>query len=381
MMDKKVFLEYPGKRIKAMDGLAVTAQVWEEAHDYHRRKMRLHNQLLHGAGIVEGLNVIASDPPDSSVYITPGIAVDPCGEIITVPEPVAFDLGQASNFVYLVLTYGESRPVQDNPTGPAYIRAEFSVEVKDRPDCQGGVVLARIRRERGASIIDASRPEFPGWNEIDLRFRTRVNRLGSMEGLPASLGIIYPAGISEFIDTHGTTWLARALRQAGQSVWVDDGIQLNADLERYDLLYLVSRDAFQLTREQMNHLYTYLGSGGTVFMDCCLKDSSTGPAPAAASYADLAASFGIELREVQRGHSLLSEPHLFGLPPVGFDGSENHRLMAGNGIILSEQDYGCIWQGERRDRPAQREEIRAAMEWGENILHYALHRKKEAKAE
>ena len=67
---------YPLKRIKPSDGLAITAEVWEEAHEYHRHNHRYHTMLGHGPGILSGLEVIASDPPDTSIYISPGVAID-----------------------------------------------------------------------------------------------------------------------------------------------------------------------------------------------------------------------------------------------------------------------------------------------------------------
>ena len=75
-MDKNEQLQVlPTTRIKPVDGMAVTADVWEEAHDYHLRSGRGHAALLHGSGIVAGLEVIASDPADTAVYIKPGVAV------------------------------------------------------------------------------------------------------------------------------------------------------------------------------------------------------------------------------------------------------------------------------------------------------------------
>ncbi len=76
MDNKDLLQEFPAKRIKPVDGLAVTAKVWEEAHEYHRQRQRFHAMLNHGAGVVTGLEVIASDPPDTAVYVQPGIALD-----------------------------------------------------------------------------------------------------------------------------------------------------------------------------------------------------------------------------------------------------------------------------------------------------------------
>ena len=45
----------PTRRIKAMDGMAVTADVWEEAHQYHYQHQTLHARYGHGAGVLGGL--------------------------------------------------------------------------------------------------------------------------------------------------------------------------------------------------------------------------------------------------------------------------------------------------------------------------------------
>src|SRR5690606_6939207 len=102
MLTREALSIFPHKRIRAVDGMAVTAEVWEEAHDYHRQLNRLHTVLHHGAGIVTGLEVIASDPPDNSVYLLPGLAVDSVGQTIVVPEPRAYDLGNAEGRLYLI---------------------------------------------------------------------------------------------------------------------------------------------------------------------------------------------------------------------------------------------------------------------------------------
>ncbi len=72
------------KRLHPTDGMAVTAKVWAEAHAYHRLRQQAHLALAHGAGILSGLEVIASDPPDGTVYILPGSAIAPNGELILV---------------------------------------------------------------------------------------------------------------------------------------------------------------------------------------------------------------------------------------------------------------------------------------------------------
>ena len=87
MTEPDFLKDNPTRRIKAVDGMAVTADVWEEAHDYHRRQAEMHARFGHGAGILTGLEVVASDPADTAVYIRPGVAIDHEGRTIVVAEP------------------------------------------------------------------------------------------------------------------------------------------------------------------------------------------------------------------------------------------------------------------------------------------------------
>ena len=144
---------YPVRRIKPVDGMAVTAQVWEEAHEFHRQQQRYHALLSHGQGILAGLEVIASQPPSSVVYVLPGIAIGPEGDVILLNEPTPFDLGAtAEGLLCLFLTYNESRPMamgsSDQGDQPLFIRTEFGLEAAQRLPASGGLELARVRRSR-----------------------------------------------------------------------------------------------------------------------------------------------------------------------------------------------------------------------------------------
>ncbi len=37
MFSNEILRLFPRKRIKAVDGMAVTAAIWEESHEYHRQ--------------------------------------------------------------------------------------------------------------------------------------------------------------------------------------------------------------------------------------------------------------------------------------------------------------------------------------------------------
>lgn len=391
MINKNLVREFPAKRIKPVDGLAVTAQIWEEAHEYHRQRHRLHDLLRHGPGIVAGLEVIASDPPDSSVYILPGVAVDPRGETIIIPEPVAYDVGPAHGLLYLALSYEESRPMQEQDDGASYVHAQFGIEAALAMPDSPSVELARIRREdRDTPIVDASSVEFPEPNAIDQRFRQTSPWAGAAaQAAPpqaASIAVCYAGDFRDSSLGHGAGVLARSLRHAGRPVWVDDDIPLAPGLESYTLVYLVGHKDFELGRDEMNALYSYLQDGGTVLIESCRKQSAGGGAvdsqspPSDTSFSALLASMGIELSEPDPGDGLLVEPHLFAVPPPGYETETPPQVLVGKGVILTTCDYGCLWRGERRGRAATREEIRTSVEWGENVVVYAVKRLQRARS-
>ena len=389
MTPQELVKQYPVRRIKPYDGMIVTADVWEEAHDYHVRQQRYHTLLNHGAGIVTGLQVIASDPPDNSVYILPGIALDSLGQTIILPEPFAYDLGAAQGTLYLLLTYGESQPRPDDRASPSgqtdgmlYIYSHYGLEAGGAPPDPTGpyVELARVRRSAPAApITDAPDPMLPGPNQIDLRFRRSIG--ASLQNV-ASLAVCYLGGGAserEGARKHGrgASWMARAVRQTdGMQVWVDNDVPLapGSDLSGYTLVYLVGQGRFQFSPDAMNVVYAYLQGGGTLLIESCRQEPK-GAEAADAAFLDMLSSFGIKLDDLPAGHTLLAEPNLFTAPPAGFESDGRPGIRLGDGVILCSADYGCLWQGERRDKPALREEIRAAHEWGGNILAYALGRR------
>jgi hypothetical protein len=384
---QELFKQFPIRRLKPYDGMVVTAEVWGEAHDYHRQQLRYHNLLNHQPGILTGLEVIASDPPDSAVYIQPGIAVDAEGQTIILPEALAFDLGAAQGPLYLRLAYDESQPKADDTgltslTDPAdvmlFVRAQYDLEAGDAaptPDSPY-IELARVVRLGAESVItNARQAAQPGPNEIDLRFR---RELGRPLRPTVRLGVCYTGKARAQHHGAGAAQLARVLRQQNQQAWVDDALELTpgADLSSYTLIYVVAQDTPQLDPDGMTVLYNYLQGGGTLLLEVCRK--SNGSEAGAAAFLDMLSSFGLKVDDLPADHDLLHEPHFFAVPPAGYDTVETSSLKVGDGVIVSTYDYGCVWQGERRGQPATREEIRAAHEWGTNIVAYAVARRQAA---
>ena len=88
----------------------------------------------------------------------------------------------------------------------------------------------------------------------------------------------------------------------------------------------------------------------------------------ALSFVDLADRLGRQLGDVQRGHGLMRARHVFAILPTG--ARERARVLESNGVIYSDADYGCAWQGGTTDRPLVRGAIRDALEFGVNIAAF-----------
>jgi hypothetical protein len=237
------------------------------------------------------------------------------------------------------------------------------------------VELARVwRRDPTAPITVAKDPNHPRANEIDLRFRKVI---GQQEKPSASVGVVSLRGTEGARHGEGMSHLAASIRLSGiGQVWVDRGVPLAGDLARYDLLYLVGRDQVQLTNEEMTTLYSYWQAGGVIFYESCRRNQSVGDPPADNVFIGLVNAFGLTLAPIESGHGVFSAPYLFAQPPVGFETQGSPQIRVADGILMSTFDYGCLWRGERRGRPAQRAEIRDAHEWGANLIFWAAQQRK-----
>lgn len=376
MINKNLLQPVPTQRLKPLDGMAVTAEVWEEAHEYHRQHQQIHALWQHGSGIVAGLEVIASDPPDSAVYIYPGLAINGQGQLVMVAEPLSYDLGfETEGLVYVRLNHGEGRPRpkpgRTEDGAALFISSEFSIEATPNPDPETSIEIARIWRERGAALHNPKEPAHPGPNEIDCRYRRYV---GAKPSSAVSIGVMPLGGTGD--HGRGAARLAHALRGPlgeRQMIWTDNNVGFSAKLNQYSLLYLVGYGPFSLAPEQMTVIYNYLKQGGTVFFEAARRETRATVA-ATKAFNDMLEAFGLTLESITPEHALLSEPHFFPAIPHGFEVEGTPTLKIGEGIIFSENDYGMVWSGERRGRKATREEVRAAYEWGHNLVAYVLAR-------
>lgn len=376
-MTTNIWQAAPTRRLKPTDGMAVTAEVWDEAHDYHRVQHQWHLRWQHGAGIVAGLEVIANDPPDNAVYILPGLAVDAVGQIIVIPEPLSFDMGHASEGVlHLLLSYGEGRPRPKDgrqEEGSAfYVQGEFGLEATPQLPTTPYVELARVRRDRMVPLTTARQPAQPGLNEIDLRYRQMI---GAAPMTPFTIGVLALNGQPSPLGA-GAARLAQALRHEPglPPVWAD-GLGWQADFAAYPLLYAIGQGAFALAPDQMTALYNYLKQGGTLLFEADPRDEKAAQ-QAQHTFGEMLESFGQAVTPLPAAHPLRDEPYFFPTLPAGYDLQAGPELKAGEGVIISTGGYGAVWNGERRGRAATRDEVRGAYEWGRNLVQYAARRAK-----
>ena len=376
---------FPTQRLNATDGLAITGAVWTEAHDYHRRALAAHTIGLHSTGIITGLQVVASRPPDSYLNVQPGVAVDPLGQVIVVPKLQARNLNTMAGLLYLILEFYEGPPhavgAATTESDPKYVDAEFRLQVTTKLPDRPYVELARLQRSAAtASITNANDPDLPIVNEVDLRFRQEIGH-GKRE--PILFGVVH-LGDDALKTDHvaGIVNLARALRhRTGHRIWVEPAVTLKDDLTRYTMLWLVGKNSFLLSLDEQTQLRLYVQNGGTLFGEGCRQETGGRDPAAHKSLLDLARALKVSPQEAPPLRpTWLDQPHLFATLPEGYESKVKPLLTVADGVIVSNCDYGCLWQGKRRDRLPTRSEIRDTLELGENLLAYALLRREERQA-
>jgi len=76
----------PLKRVNYTFGLVLGVEEFVQSDTYFIAKHHVENRLLHGYGTVCGLAVVAQTAPIVEVQVTPGWAINPCGQEIKVPQ-------------------------------------------------------------------------------------------------------------------------------------------------------------------------------------------------------------------------------------------------------------------------------------------------------
>ena len=147
-------------RVRYFAGRVLSAADFELEQSYARGKHRRHNLLLHGMGIVTGLDVTMESGAagESVAVVSPGLAIGPDGEELLVCERATRPLNSIMSPCYVALRLVD-RPdaMVPTPDGEEPSRVEEVVEIQVIPDAApSDLVLAHLQHVGGAWRIDPS---------------------------------------------------------------------------------------------------------------------------------------------------------------------------------------------------------------------------------
>ena len=397
-MELEDILKFQLKRVNPFPGLVIDADTWRDAHSYHRDQLRLHLLAFHMVGIVGGLAVTANDPPDLSVTIQQGVAIDPEGNVIIVPQAQRYQLQtHQKGIVYLVIQFREipAAPYQPPEGGqPTRITEAYRIQERDKLPDEPYLELARIDFDpAGETIRDAKAGPKPGKNEIDLTFRREARPVvevaaaaaapvaeqkepvmleASPPGEKVTIGHAVLGEASKELQVAGWQNLIKEMnRQNRFVVDLEQNIPLIGDMGRYTMVYLTGNSRFELNAEQQTALGDSLESGGVIFgegFSGSEEEESKGAREFGLAFNRLATQLKCKLETVQRGHPLLSVVHLFSEVPPG---AAPGMLLEGGHMVYSGSDYAMGWQGGHQNHPLSRDIIRNVFEMGTNIVAFA----------
>lgn len=179
----------PFQRLQVNDGLLLTAQLWQQAHHYHRQRQNIHYQSLNQPGIVWGLGVCLIPPPMEMaeqyrdqrwIEIQPGIAIDTFGNPIVVPQPIAFRLAsplpaRGSVTIYLTVRYVDPDDLQGQ-RDRRFVQESFRIDETTVPPAVGEIELCRVRlqADQALQLVVSEDVLDPGINQLDLRYRQQA---------------------------------------------------------------------------------------------------------------------------------------------------------------------------------------------------------------
>lgn len=134
------------ERVRYFFGMLMGDDDFNQEQTYLLAKARRHNRMVHGWGIVTGLEVSGSGSEGRQVSVAPGYALDPCGNEISVEESVLVDV--PDDGVASVALRFEEVVVRE-----ARVRDSFVIQLVRDPT-EPWIVLAAITADgdRGVAI-------------------------------------------------------------------------------------------------------------------------------------------------------------------------------------------------------------------------------------
>jgi hypothetical protein len=376
------FLARPITGIQPFNELPVDAEIWREAHEHHHQHRRLHAAIAHRAGILFGLEVLAWPGQVGGVIVAPGVGIDAAGQTVVLSKPIRFVLEERSQ-IHLILSFlrteDENSVIRVRGGKQPYRleegRAVGPVATRDLPRT-AFLELARIERSSAtAPVRDAANPFDPAIDELNLLHRPLAFPHCYVDAAVGELPYV-PRQAPPRAWKPNRAGLVNLLREAsGRGFHLDflGPVNLRAAeaLRAPVLLYVAGDDGFQrLAQEEIDGLGTFLAEGGMIWAE------ATGDEGFEAAFGELAGALGANLAPLPPGHPLLTAHHVFAAPPPG--AREPGGLWGDDaaGVFFNTLDYGRLWHGNITPSADGRERIRAAQEWGMNIIAFAARRRR-----
>lgn len=376
----------PLQRLHVYDSLMMNAQRWLLAHEYHRQRQNVHYQAVNQPGIVCGLGVTLSDPPESTasqfrdrrwVKIQPGIAIDVAGNVIVVDEAVnrycriaAKPPATGTLTVYVVVSYVEPNIPGSHPH-PEVVQEQFRIDQKTHPPDDHEIELCRIQLSADFVQLDAPKDVlFPDLNQLDLNHRllAQAKPIATVQAAQVKPSVTLPGALT---PGHALKYLAQAtpaLYPAMQVLAADAVVPLQAAaIAPYDLLILDAAHGHTLSASEQDALDQHLANGGVLVIESQeygVFDGMTLPP-----------MLGRSLQHwylLPKEHPLRSQPFLFAAPP---DIDQSFlQVWSGEGVVVVEGGLSVAWAPDSQQRHT-RNDLRTAQEFGINLLHFAHRRR------
>jgi hypothetical protein len=418
----------PFNRLAISDGLLMTADLWNQAHDYHRQRQHFYYQALFQPGIVWGLGVSVVAAPRTIeeryrdrrwLQVQPGVAIDRLGHPIVVPEAINFRVqsdptGEERPTVFLVVRYSDPRDRVGNGSPSAETETFALVETTDpQPE---DVELCRL-------VLTAGQPDLtppqevlaPGPNQPDLRYRPRAHLRPQGQVQLVAVGQEARAAIAALAAAVPTLYPTLAPLPP---VTIASENLAAADPSGWDWVYLSDTAARSLGSSALDILYTHLAQGGGVVVGLDMEktalktlyslatelQAAIATARREEAAAELQTSLQEELVAVQGKIAALVDRHLqtlqdFGaavgcpLQGSGEPGAEHplrqHPFRFSGWPQVAEQPLSVrTWGGlvavvgpiaagwaAPPDLNLPREQVRGLQELGINLIHDGWHRR------
>jgi hypothetical protein len=137
-------------RPRFVPGKMLTAEDLRAEQEYQRAVRWQHNRLLHGYGIVAGLEVVVqeTETDGSQVFIAPGYALDGWGRELIVYEPLTLPLSPDRRDFVVFLKYVDADAADETADGGVQVLFEPPAERLLAPTTRGdfAIPLARFRK-------------------------------------------------------------------------------------------------------------------------------------------------------------------------------------------------------------------------------------------